>query len=63
MTDKLTDWVIRLSQKLHSQGTQIILSGCMTESPEELENMLGVPYYSIMGLPAKVASVLLGEQV
>jgi hypothetical protein len=35
----------------------------MTESPEELENMLGVPYYSIMGLPAKVASVLLGEQV
>lgn len=62
VTDKLTDWVIRLCQELQSQGTQIILSGGMTESPEELKSILGVPYYSIMGLPAKVAIVLTGTQ-
>ena len=62
VTDKLTDWVIRLCQELQSQGTQIILSGGMTESPEELKSILGVPYYNIMGLPAKVAIVLTGTQ-
>ena len=63
IVDKLTDWIIQLSQQLHLQGTQIVLSGWMTETPEELERILGIPYYSIMGLPSKVASVLLGEQI
>ena len=43
VVDKLTDWIIQVSQQLHSQGTQIILSGWMTETPEELERILGVP--------------------
>ena len=63
VTDKLKDWVIRLSKELQPQGTQIILSGGMSETPEELEGILGVPYYSIMGLPSKVATVLLGRQI
>ena len=62
VADKLSDWIIQLSRQLNSQGTRIILSGWMTEPHEELERILGVPYYSIMGLPSKVASVLLGEQ-
>ena len=62
VTDTLEDWVIRLSRELQSQGTQIILSGFMRETPEELERILGVTYYSIMGLPSKVADVLLGWQ-
>ena len=60
--DELKDWVIQLSKELQPRGTQIILSGAMTETPEELESILGVPYYSIMGLPSKVADVLLGTQ-
>lgn len=63
VTDKLKDWVIRLAQELQPQGTEIILSGAMTETPEELKNILGVDYYSIMGLPSKVADVLLGTQL
>lgn len=63
VADKLSSWVIGLSRKLHSQGTQIILSGFMSESHEELESILGAPYNSIMGLPSKVASVLLGVQI
>ena len=61
--DKLKDWAIRLARELQPQGTQIILSGFMPETPEELQGILGVPYYSIMGLPSKVATVLLGKEV
>lgn len=63
VTDTLKDWVIQLSREFQPQGTQIILSGFMPDTPEELKRILGVPYYSIMGLPSKVASVLLGEQI
>ena len=63
VVDKLKDWVIRLAKELQPQGTEIILSGVMTETPEELKNILGVDYYSIMGLPSKVADVLLGTQL
>ena len=63
VTDNLSGWIIRLSRELHSQGTQIILSGFMPEPREELETILGVHYYSIMGLPSKVASALLGVQI
>ena len=63
VADKLTDWIIRLSRELHPQGTQIILSVCMAATQEELERILGVPYYSISGLPSKVASVLLKEEI
>ena len=59
--DKLKDWAIRLARELQPQGTQIILSGFMPETPEELQGILGVPYYSIMGFPEKVAIVLLGK--
>ena len=62
VTDKLSGWVVRLSRELHSKGTQIILSGAMSETPEELEIILGVPYRSIMGLPSYVATVLLEKQ-
>lgn len=61
--DKLKDWAIRLARELQPQGTQIILSGFMPETPEELQGILGVPYYSIMGLPSKAATVLLGKEV
>lgn len=61
VADQIKGWVIRLAQALHPQGTQVILSGWMTESQEELEQMLGTPYYSIMGLPVKVYDVLLGK--
>ena len=63
VTDKLTDWVVRLARELHPLGTQIILSGIMRETPEELKSILGVDYYSCMGLPSKVASVLLKEEI
>jgi hypothetical protein len=63
VTDKLKDWVIRLAKELQPQGTEIILSGGMTETPEELKSILGVDYYSIMGLPSKVADKLLGTQL
>ena len=59
--DKLKDWAIRLARELQPQGTRIILSGFMLETPEELQGILGVPYYSIMGFPEKVAIVLLGK--
>lgn len=62
VVDKLKDWVIRLAKELQPQGTEIILSGAMTETPEELKKILGLDYYSIMGLPSKVADVLLGTQ-
>ena len=62
VADEIKGWVARLAQELHPLGTQVILSGFMTESPEELESMLGTPYYSIMGLPWKVADVLLGKE-
>ena len=63
VTDKLKEWVIRLARELQPQGTVIILSGFMPEAPEELERILGVPYTSMMGLPSKVASVLLGKDI
>lgn len=63
VTDKLKEWVIRLARELQPQGTVIILSGFMPEAPEELERILGVPYMSMMGLPSKVASVLLGKDI
>lgn len=62
ITDVLKGWVVRLAQELQQQGTQIILSGFMTETQEELTAILGVPYYSIMGLPWKVATVLIGKE-
>ena len=39
------------------------MSGFMTETREELETILGVPYYSISGIPSKVANVLLETQL
>ena len=62
VTDKLDDWVIQLSRGLQPLGTKVILSGAMTETPEELESILGVPYHSIMGLPSHVAGVILDKQ-
>ena len=62
-SDKINDWVILLARELHPKGTQIILSGAMQESQEELERILGTPYYSIMGLPSYVADVLLQTQI
>ena len=60
--DVLKEWTVNLARELHPQGTQVILSGFMRESREELESILGVPFYSIMGLPWKAASVLLGKE-
>ena len=60
--DVLKGWVIRLARELQRQGTQIILSGFMPETPEELDAILGVPYQSIMGNPWKVATVLIGKE-
>ena len=62
VTDRLKDWTIRLARELQPQGTQVILSGFMRETPKELECVLGVPYNSIMGLPSKVATVLLEKE-
>lgn len=62
VTDVLKGWVVSLAQELQRQGTQIILSGFMSETPEELTAILGVPYYSIMGSPWKVATVLIGKE-
>lgn len=63
VADVIRGWVVQLAQELHQQGTEIILSGFMTESHEELEAILGTPFQSIMGLPSKVATVLLGKEV
>ena len=60
--DKLKNWAVRLARELQPQGTQIILSGSLDGSREELEGIIGVPFYSIMGLPWKVADVLLGKE-
>jgi hypothetical protein len=62
VADEIKGWVSRLAEELHPRGTQVILSGGMSESHEELESMLGTPYYSIMGSPWKVAIVLLGKE-
>ena len=60
--DQLKDWTVRLARELQPQGTQVILSGFMRGTPKELEGILGVPYYSIMGPPSKVANVLLEKE-
>ena len=61
--DKVVDWTIQLAREYQPHGTRVILSEFRSETPEEVERMLGVPYDGITGLPSKVATVLLGKRI
>ena len=57
--DKLKDWTIQLAREFQPHGTRVVVSEVRSETPAEVERLLGVPYEGVTGLASKVVNVIL----